>query len=50
MLEDFCVQITKPAASSGVFEENLLRQHTVMEAARLSHLRQKPVLLSEFSK
>ncbi len=48
MLDDFCAQITSPAASSGRFEELLLRQHRVMEAARLSHLRQKPVLLSEF--
>jgi NDP-hexose-3-ketoreductase len=49
MLEDFCIQVTRSAASSGIFEENLLRQHTVMEAAWRSHLRQKPVLLSEFS-
>lgn len=49
MLEDFCEKVTGPAASPGMFEENLLRQHTVMEAARLSHLRRKPVLLSELS-
>jgi len=49
MLEDFCAKVARPAASPGSFEENLLRQHTVMEAARLSHLRQRPVLLSEFS-
>lgn len=49
MLEDFCAKVARPAAFPGGFEENLLRQHTVMEAAKLSHLRQKLVLLSEFS-
>lgn len=47
MLEDFCVQVTGRAAQTRRFEEDLLRQHTVMEAAWRSHLQQRPVLLSE---
>ena len=47
MIKDFCEQVTGPAAQPRMFEENLLRQHTVMEAAWRSHLQQRPVLLSE---
>jgi predicted dehydrogenase len=48
MIEDFCTQAAKPDALR-IFEENLLRQHTVMEAAWHSHLQKKQVLLSDFS-
>jgi NDP-hexose-3-ketoreductase len=47
MLEDFCAQVSGSAVRTRTFEENLLRQHTVMEAAWCSHLQQRPVLLSE---
>jgi predicted dehydrogenase len=46
MMEDFCKQINQPSPSQ-TFEEHLLRQHAVMEAAMRSHTQQKPVLLSE---
>ena len=46
MVEDFCAQINQPSLPQ-TFEEHLLRQHAVMEAAMHSHRQQKPVLLSE---
>lgn len=46
MIEDFCTQINQPS-SPPTFEENLLRQHAVMEAAMRSHQQRKPVSLSE---
>jgi hypothetical protein len=49
MTDDFCTQLTNPSAAPRMFEEKLLRQHTVMEAAWRSHLEQRPVLLSEFA-
>jgi len=47
MIEDFCAQISS-SNKSWALEEKLLRQHTVMEAARRSHLERRTVLLSEF--
>jgi dTDP-3,4-didehydro-2,6-dideoxy-alpha-D-glucose 3-reductase len=47
MIEDFCVEVAQANARKRPFEENLLRQHTVMEAAWNSHLQQRPVSLSE---
>ena len=44
MVDDFCAHLEDP---SSPFEENLLRQHAVMEAATRSRLEQRPVLLSE---
>lgn len=46
MIEDFCAQISQPSAPH-TFEENLLRQHAVMEAAMRSHMQHAPVLLSD---
>ena len=48
MMEDFCAQVTLLAEAPRLFEENLLRQHTVMAAAWRSHLEERTVLLSEF--
>jgi NDP-hexose-3-ketoreductase len=49
MIKDFCAQVTQSAAPPGIFEEKLLRQHTVMETAWRSHLQQHSVLLPEFA-
>jgi len=49
MISDFCAQVTNPPATTRIFEEKLLLQHTVMEAAWRSQLQQRPVLLSEFA-
>lgn len=46
MLEDFCCEINRGADSQNVrFEEDLLRQHRIMDAAWQSHLQKKPVFL-----
>lgn len=47
MINEFCTQIMQSRFPSQVFEEKLLRQHAVMEAAWRSHLEQRPVLLSD---
>jgi predicted dehydrogenase len=47
MIDDFCAQARNASSPSRVFEENLLRQHAVMDAAWRSHLEQRPVRLSE---
>jgi dTDP-3,4-didehydro-2,6-dideoxy-alpha-D-glucose 3-reductase len=44
-IEDFCARIAQ--SQWQIFEERLLRQHAVMEAALRSHLEQRPMLLSE---
>jgi NDP-hexose-3-ketoreductase len=47
MIEDFSAQVIGPAVQPRIFEEDLLRQHTIMEVAWRSHMQQKPILLSE---
>jgi predicted dehydrogenase len=49
MLEDFCGQLTKPPGQARTFEQELLRQHTVMDAAWRSHLERKPVSVTNVS-
>jgi NDP-hexose-3-ketoreductase len=43
MLEDFCAQVRGSAGQPQTFEQELLRQHKVMDAAWRSHLEQRPV-------
>lgn len=46
MIEDFCHEISRdPAAQTSKFEEDLLRQHRIMDAAWQSHLQKKPIFL-----
>ncbi len=49
-IDDFCTQIVQSRFPSQTFEERLLRQHAVMDAALRSHLEHRPVLLSEIQK
>ncbi len=49
MIDDFCAQIKGASSPSPTFEENLLRQHAVMDAAWRSHLEKKPIRLSEIA-
>lgn len=48
MIDDFCAQIQSGSRSRS-FEDNLLRQQAVMEAARCSNAQRRPVFLSEIS-
>jgi len=49
-IDDFCTEIMQSRFPSQIFEERLLRQHAVMDAALLSHSEQRPVLLSKILK
>lgn len=43
MFEDFCRQIKGPTGQRRTFEQDLLRQHAVMDAAWRSHLEQRTI-------
>ncbi len=49
MLDDFCRELLEPGSGTFDYEEDLLAQARVMEAARLSSQEKSPVSLSELS-
>lgn len=50
MLDDFCGEVLKDGASTAQYEEDILNQALVLEAARVSNEEKRLVSLSEFSK
>ena len=47
MIDEFCEEIGKGAASEKKYEEDMIAQARVMEAARLSHKEERKVAISE---